>query len=168
MLPLIAPQCTVEKSLTLFSILPQLCRCRRSKISSQHSFLQAEHSLTSELLLSATCSAPCTNLVHFLLYLLILYFIESQNHSGWKRPLRSSSPTIHLPPVLPTTTSLSAASTHFLITSRDGDSTTSLGSLCHCLNTLSEKFFPASIQTLLWHNLRPFPFKPTSTKGRWK
>jgi len=35
--------------------------------------------------------------------------------------------------------SLGATSQHFLNTSRDSDSTTSLGSLCHCLTTLSEK-----------------------------
>ena len=28
--------------------------------------------------------------------------IESQHHQGWKRPLRSSSPTIHVSPVFPT------------------------------------------------------------------
>jgi len=30
--------------------------------------------------------------------------LESQNHQGWKRPLRSSPPTIHLSPTLPTKT----------------------------------------------------------------
>ena len=46
------------------------------------------------------------------------------------------------PPCL-LTTSFSATSTLFLNTSRGGDSTTSLGSLCHCPNTLSEnKIFP--------------------------
>ena len=39
--------------------------------------------------------------------------------------------------------SLSATSTHLLNTSRDGDSTTSLGSLFQCLTTLSgEEIFP--------------------------
>ena len=37
--------------------------------------------------------------------------------------------------------SLSAPSTSFLYISRDGDSTTSLGSLCHCIITLSKKNF---------------------------
>lgn len=29
------------------------------------------------------------------------YFIESQNHQGWKRPPRSSRPTVHLPTISP-------------------------------------------------------------------
>jgi len=46
----------------------------------------------------------------------------------------------------------------FLITSRDGDSTTSLGSLFQCFTTLSvKKFFLISNLNLPWHNLRPFP-----------
>ena len=53
----------------------------------------------------------------------------SLNHYGWKRPLRSSSPTINPTPPCPLTTSLSATCTLFLKTSREGDSTTSLGSL---------------------------------------
>ena len=52
---------------------------------------------------------------------------------------RSSSPTISLSPPCPLTMSLSATSTRFLNASRDGDSTTSLGSLCQCLTTLSDK-----------------------------
>ncbi|KAK4831181.1 LOW QUALITY PROTEIN: hypothetical protein QYF61_015913 [Mycteria americana] len=41
---------------------------------------------------------------------------------------------------------------------RDGDSTTSLGSLFQCLTTLSvKKFFLISSLNLPWHNLRPFP-----------
>ena len=39
----------------------------------------------------------------------------------------------------PLTTSLSATSPRFLNTSRDSDSITSLGRLCHCSTTLSEK-----------------------------
>jgi len=64
---------------------------------------------------------------------------------GWKRPLRSSSPTIH-----PTTPGLlyHILKYHiymFLNTSRDSDSTTSLGSLFQCLTTLSiKKFFQIS------------------------
>ncbi|KAK4829075.1 hypothetical protein QYF61_002019, partial [Mycteria americana] len=54
--------------------------------------------------------------------------------------------------------SLSTTSTHLLNTSRDGDSTTSLGSLLQCLTTLSVKtFFLISNLNLPWHNLRPFP-----------
>ena len=52
--------------------------------------------------------------------------------------------------------SWSATSTHFLITSRDGDSTTSLGSLFQCLTTLSvKKVFLISNPNLPWCNLRP-------------
>ncbi|KAK4820465.1 LOW QUALITY PROTEIN: hypothetical protein QYF61_027747 [Mycteria americana] len=54
--------------------------------------------------------------------------------------------------------SRSTTSTHLLNTSRDGDSTTSLGSLCQCLTTLSvQKFFLISSLNLPWCNLRPFP-----------
>jgi len=42
-------------------------------------------------------------------------------------------------PPLPLTISLSAPSPWFLDTTRDGDSTTSLGSLCHCIITLLER-----------------------------
>ena len=42
-------------------------------------------------------------------------------------------------PPCPLTTSLSATSPWFLNTSRDGDCTTSLGSLCHCSTALFEK-----------------------------
>ena len=46
-----------------------------------------------------------------------------------------------------------------LNTSGDGDSTTSVGSLFHCLTTLSvKKFFLISNLNLPWHNLRPFYF----------
>ncbi|KAK4816194.1 LOW QUALITY PROTEIN: hypothetical protein QYF61_012659 [Mycteria americana] len=42
--------------------------------------------------------------------------------------------------------------------SRDGNSTTSLGSLFQCLITLSVKYnFLISSLNLPWHNLRPFP-----------
>ena len=55
--------------------------------------------------------------------------------------------------------SWSAISTCFLNTSRDGDSTTSLGSLLQCVTTLSgKKFFLISNHlNLPWCNLRPFP-----------
>ena len=53
--------------------------------------------------------------------------------------------------------SLSTTSTHRLNTSRDGDSTTSLGSLFQCLTTLLVKFFLLSNLNLPWCNLRPFP-----------
>ena len=65
---------------------------------------------------------------------------------GWKRPLRSSSSTLNPSPPCPLTTSLSATSPQFLNTSRDSDSTTSLGSLCQCPTTLTEKNFVPNIQ----------------------
>uniref|UniRef100_A0A8V0XGV5 EH domain-containing protein n=1 Tax=Gallus gallus TaxID=9031 RepID=A0A8V0XGV5_CHICK len=50
---------------------------------------------------------------------------------------------------------------HFKHTSRDGDSTTSLGSLFQCLTTLSvKKFFLIFKLNLPWCNLRPFPLVP--------
>ena len=56
------------------------------------------------------------------------------------------------------TISRSTTSTHFLNTSRDGDSTTFLGSLFQCLTTLSvKKFFLISNLNLPWCNLRPLP-----------
>ncbi|KAK4831110.1 LOW QUALITY PROTEIN: hypothetical protein QYF61_015413 [Mycteria americana] len=56
------------------------------------------------------------------------------------------------------TMSRSATSTRLLNTSRDGDSTTSLGSLFQCLITLSvKKNFLISSLNLPWRNLRPFP-----------
>ena len=48
---------------------------------------------------------------------------QNQNHSGGKRPLRSSSP-IPAHPTMPITTSLCATSPWFWSTSRDGDPTT--------------------------------------------
>jgi len=53
--------------------------------------------------------------------------------------------------------SWSAISTHFFNTSKDSDSTTSLGSLFQWLTTLSlKKFFWISNLILPWCNLRPF------------
>ena len=54
--------------------------------------------------------------------------------------------------------SLSAVSPWFFNTSRDSDATSSLGSLCQCIITLSEKkCFLISNLHFLWHNLRPLP-----------
>jgi len=53
--------------------------------------------------------------------------------------------------------SLIATFTEFMNTSRDGDCT-SLGSLCHCPITLSEKFFPISNLHLPQHSLRLLTF----------
>ena len=78
----------------------------------------------------------------------------SWNHYGWKRPLRSSPAVNTLLPILPSV----PQSTQFLNATRDGDSTTSLGSPFQHLNTLSEKkFFLLSNLNLPLSNLRPFP-----------
>ena len=52
--------------------------------------------------------------------------------------------------------SLSATSWCFLNTSRDSDSTTSLGSLCQCLTTLSEKKFFCKQQLHIYLALKMF------------
>jgi len=60
--------------------------------------------------------------------------------------------------------SLSSAPIHLLNTSRDGASTTSLGSLFQCFTTLSvKKFFLISNLNLPWCNLRPFPLLTTTS-----
>ena len=79
---------------------------------------------------------------------------------GWKRPLRSSSPTVH--PTTPCLLNHNILKCHiymfFWNTSRDRDSTTPLGSRFQCLTTLSvEKFFLISNLNLPWHNLKPLP-----------
>ena len=48
-------------------------------------------------------------------------------------------PNVNPSPPCPLTMSPSATSPRFWNTSRDGDSTTSLGSLCLCLTSLSKK-----------------------------
>ena len=84
-------------------------------------------------------------------------FINSYNHLGWKRSLRylvqlSTHHQYH-----PLTVPLSTTSPQLLNTSRDGDSTTSLGGLFHCPTSLSEnKCFLISNLNLPWCNLRPF------------
>ena len=60
---------------------------------------------------------------------------------GWKRPLRSSSSTVTPTPPCLLNHVPKCPSRHFLNTSRDGDSTTSLGSLFQCLTTLPVKKF---------------------------
>ena len=62
---------------------------------------------------------------------------------------------------------LSATSTRLWNTSKDGDSTTSLGSLCHCLTALAEKKFSLiSNLNLPWHNVKPFTFVLSLLPGR--
>jgi len=58
-----------------------------------------------------------------------------------ERPLRSSSPAVSPSPPCPLTTSHSATPPRFLSTSREGDSTAYMGSLCHCIIDLLEKEF---------------------------
>ena len=54
--------------------------------------------------------------------------------------------------------SLSIASALPLNTSRDGDSTTLLGSTFQCITTLSEKFFLISKQNIPWYNWKELLF----------
>ena len=61
---------------------------------------------------------------------------------------------------------LSATSPHFLNTSRDNDSSTSLGSPFQSLTTLSEKkFVLISYLELQWCNLRPLPLLLSVEEG---
>jgi len=96
------------------------------------------------------------------------------SHQRWKRPPRSSSPTVHQRPMfLHEIMSFTTTSKCFLNISRDGATTTSLGSPFQCLITLLEKkFLLISNLNLSWLNLRPFPLllslvmqekRPTST-----
>jgi len=63
--------------------------------------------------------------------------------------------------------SLSTTSPHFLNTSRDCDSTTSLGSLFQCLTTLCEKkFLVISNLNLGWCNLSLLPLVLLLLPGR--
>jgi len=69
--------------------------------------------------------------------------MESQNHRITKVGKTTEVIQSNYQP-MPVTTldlSLSAVSTQLLNTSRDSGSTTSLGSLCHCLTSLAEKKF---------------------------
>lgn len=61
---------------------------------------------------------------------------RSQNHRGWKRPVKSPNPApTHRPPC-PLTMTISATSPLCSNTSRDGGSTTPL---CQCITALSEQ-----------------------------
>lgn len=83
-------------------------------------------------------------------------FIESPRLEKNSKVIQSNCPPITS--ISHYTMSLSTTSEHFLNTSRDSDSITSLGSLYHCLTTLAEKkFFLTSNFSHPWHNLRPFP-----------
>lgn len=62
---------------------------------------------------------------------------------------------------------LSGTSTCLLNTSRDGDSTTSVGSLFHCSTTILVKnFFLIADLNLSWCSLRPFPLLYHLLHGR--
>jgi len=81
-------------------------------------------------------------------------FIESYIHWGWKRLPGSSSPTFHLPPLFPhSNTPLSTTSKCFLNTSRDGDSTTSLGSQTQQSSTVTRNVVYQ--KTYLLQNFKP-------------
>jgi len=74
---------------------------------------------------------------------------------------------VQLQPIPTMPTSLSATSPRFLDTSRDGDSTTSLGSPSQSNTTLSEKkFFLTSDPILPWHNLKPLLLIPSLLSQR--
>ena len=66
--------------------------------------------------------------------------LKWQNHKGWKKPTKITSSTTNLPPPCPPSYVLQCH-IHIHKTSRDNDSTSSLGSLCHCLTALCEKEF---------------------------
>lgn len=92
--------------------------------------------------------------------LLLCIFVESWNHEGCKRPLRSLSPTfiLALPPCSPQTVSSSALATHFLNTSRGDVSTSSLASLFQRFSNLSINFFFLIFDlNFSWFSLGPFP-----------
>lgn len=71
-------------------------------------------------------------------------FMESRNHCGWKGSPRSLSPTTDWSP--PCQLWMSATSRGFLNTSRNGHSSTSLGSPLQCLTTLSVKKYCVIIE----------------------
>ena len=88
-----------------------------------------------------------------------MFNTESQNHLGWNIPLRSSSPTFNLALPSPPLNHVHKHTiyTFFLKTSREGDSTTSLGSLFQYLTSLSVKnFLLIPKLNLPCHNLRTF------------
>jgi len=73
-------------------------------------------------------------------------------------PASKFSPAVNPFPPCPLTLTLRAVSPRFLNTSRDGDSTTSLGSLCQCLTTFRIETFPnIQPEPLCSCNLRPLP-----------
>ena len=107
------------------------------------------------------------------------YFQESQNHSIIEVLRLENTIKImksnHDLTILPNSNSpqLNHIPEHHIQTVfkhiRDGDSTTSLGSLFQCLTTLSvKKFFLISNLNLPWCNLRPFPLvlSPVTSEKR--
>jgi len=82
--------------------------------------------------------------------------IESLRLEKTSKAIQSNS---NQSPPCPLTTSLSATSPQLLNTPRDGDCTTSLGSLCHCITTLPEKkcFLTPSVNLPWWEVMRSFP-----------
>lgn len=95
---------------------------------------------------SHTCMEECLGMDACLL--LCTCVLDSQNHSDWKRPLRSSSPTFNLvltSPPLNHATKFYIYIYIFLKTARDGDSNTYLSSLFQCCTTLSVRKFSPNI-----------------------
>lgn len=82
-----------------------------------------------------------------------------QNHLGWKIPLRSSSPTIHLAYWVPLLNFIPWCHIHTSLKYlQEEDSITSLSNLFQCLTIFSvKKFLLIASLNLLWYNLRPFP-----------
>ena len=79
---------------------------------------------------------------------------SNQYHEGWRRPLRSPSPT-H--PTMPTDHVPKCRISAVLEPLQGCWPHRPLGSLCHCTTTLLENFFLISNWTIPWHKLRPFP-----------
>jgi len=81
--------------------------------------------------------------------------IESQNHLGWIRPLRPSSPIIKLTPPSPPLNHVSKYYVYMAFRHLQGwGLPTSLGSLVRCLTTLPvKKFFVISIHFILFKTI---------------
>ena len=125
-----------------------LNRCWQSHIKNMHSIEIAQILLHSSLGLERFGHPLCYAHLHYRRITESLRLEETT---------KISSPTIQLLSVLPTYHVFSATFPQFLNTSRDSDCTTSLGSLCHCSTTLSEKkYLLISNLNLPWHILRPF------------
>lgn len=92
----------------------------------------------------------------------------SQNHSAWKRPLKSSSPTLHL--VLKSTTKLCYKVLHLRVSWKSPGLVTQPLPWAAYSNAAwpfqKNKLSLYPNLNLPWHNLRPFPI--ISTFGVWE